>query len=143
MATVGKDELRFTMDLDGYVCDDDENVIAQFAGYSYIASDAPGLLSRIIHDYALRFTGKRCYLTLTNKHMIYRIEGEQDKIVDLSLSREYKRVFNSITFDNKRFLSFTVQASLSLSLIYLTARKYFYYMKIKYTQNMKIIIFYV
>lgn len=106
VATVGKDELRFTMDLDGYVCDDDENVIAQFAGYSYIASDAPGLLSRIIHDYALRFTGKRCYLTLTNKHMIYRIDGEQDKIVDLSLSREYKRVFNSITFDNKRFFKF-------------------------------------
>ena len=38
--------------------------------------------------------------------MIYRIEGEQDKIVDLSLSREYKRVFNSITFDNKRFFKF-------------------------------------
>ena len=67
VATVGKDELRFTMDLDGYVCDDDENVIAQFAD---------------------------------------RIEGEQDKIVDLSLSREYKRVFNSITFDNKRFFKF-------------------------------------
>lgn len=67
----GNDEANFVIEVDDYVCEDDENIIATFSDRIYhLNHTLPKLVKRVLADILYSFSKEEGFLVVTNKRVV-------------------------------------------------------------------------
>lgn len=101
ITTATQNKSDFVMEVDGYVCDEDENIIAVFSQNSYrISKDIAPIIKRIVAKYYKLISKDSGIIIITNKKIIIKTQTNEKTI---PLSSEIYSIGDDASFDNEEF----------------------------------------
>lgn len=99
----GNDEANFVIEVDDYVCEDDENIIATFSDRIYhLNHTLPKLVKRVLADILYSFSKEEGILVVTNKRVVL-IKDHKAKTLSFDVA-SYTIENGAVTFGNNTYL---------------------------------------